>query len=297
MQKRGTDMRAVFGLVLVLGMGLAGFAVYMVKGYVNDQQTALQRERAKAAATIATVDVYAATRPLAYGEPLTPEDVTLIKYAKDFLPEGAFTSEEELFPEGGDVARVVLRPMEVNEPVLAVKVSAPGEDAGITSRLAPGMSAFTINVDVSSGVSGFLRPGDRVDVYWTGTVGSGQGVQPREITRLIESGVELIAVDQNTDANRPGPAVARTVTVQVSPQDVADLTQAQASGSLTLALVGKYTNTEELASVIEVDQRTLLGIAEEIVVAPAPVAAPPPTCTISTRRGTDVVEIPIPCTQ
>jgi len=39
-------MRALFGLVLLLGVGLAGFAVYMVQGYVSDQDAVLARERA-----------------------------------------------------------------------------------------------------------------------------------------------------------------------------------------------------------------------------------------------------------
>lgn len=98
-----------------------------------------------------------------------------------------------LFPETTDEPRVVLRPIEKDELILAVKVTKPGEDAGLTSRLAPGMRAFAINVDVSSGVSGFLRPGDRVDVYWTGRVG--QHGSRTEVTKLIEASVALIAVD------------------------------------------------------------------------------------------------------
>jgi len=34
-------MRAVFGLVMLIGIGLAGFAVYMVNGYVSETQVAL----------------------------------------------------------------------------------------------------------------------------------------------------------------------------------------------------------------------------------------------------------------
>ena len=65
----------------------------------------------------------------------------------------------------------------------------------ITSRLTAGMRAFAISVDVTSGVSGFLRPGDRVDVYWSGTVEEG-GRSPRGVTQLIDSGVKIVAVDQ-----------------------------------------------------------------------------------------------------
>ncbi len=289
-------MRAVFGLVLILGMGLAGFAVYMVKGYVSQTQVALDAERQRAAEAVETVEVYAVNRPIAYGEMLSMEDVVLIRYAKPYLPEGVYQTEEALFPDGGDSLRTVLRPMEINEPVLAVKVSNPGEIVSITSLLAPGTRAFTIKVDVSTGVSGFLRPGDRVDVYWSGTINRGVGNTSQGVTQLIKSNVELIAVDQTADGNRSGAEIARTVTVQVSPQDVAALAQAQSTGSLSLSLVGKDDMTA-VASNIQVDQRSLLGLVDE---APAPVAAAPApapqVCTIKTRRGAEVVETPTPCT-
>ena len=285
-------MRIVFGLVLVAGLGLAGSAVYMVRDHFEAQSQALQQVSAAAAAMTPTVEVWAVKRQMEYGEPLTVEDVQPIQYAEPFLPEGAFLTQEELFPKGPDVVRVVLRQMEVNEPVLAVKVTGPGEDAGLTSRLAEGMRAFTISVDVASGVSGFLRPGDKVDVYWTGRldVGPASGSQ---VTRLIESGLSLIAIDQTADEGITEASIARTVTVQVTPQQVANLAQAQASGSLSLSLVGQGDVT--VASVIEVDQKSLLGIED----APAPVveAAPaaPQVCTVRTRRGAEVIETPVDC--
>lgn len=285
-------MRAVFGLVLILGLGLAGFAVYMVQGYFEDQQTELARQRAAIARQVPTVEVYAVTRSIAYGEPLLPTDVRLIRYAEPFLPEGVFHTEEELFPAGTDALRTVLRQMDPNEPVLASKVTEPGQDAGITMRLAPGMRAFTIEVTAASGVSGFIRPGHNVDVFWTGTPPGSEG-RGGEVTRLIESVLPVIAVDQSADDTLVAASIARTVTVAVSPQQAAALTQAQATGSLTLSLVGH--GDETLAQVIEVDQRSLLGIQD--VIAPEIVEErAPEVCSIRTRRGAEVVEIEIPCT-
>lgn len=288
-------MRAVFGLVLIVGMGLAGFAVYMVKGHLSSQQQLIAQTRAQAARVVPTVQVYAVNRAIAYGEKLTIDDVVKINYAKTYLPEGTFATEEELFPEGIEVTRIVTRRMELNEPVLAVKVTEPGEVNGITALLRPGMRAFTINVDQSTGVSGFLRPGDRVDVYWTGSIDGGNegSRRDREITRLIKSAIELVAVDQTSDTNQSESAIARTVTVQVSPQDVASLAQAQSTGKLSLSLVGS-NETEIVVSAIEVDQAGLLGIqpeakVEELALEVAQV------CTIRQRSGTEVVEIPIPC--
>lgn len=280
-------MRAVFGLVLVLGVALAGFAVYMAKGYISDNQLRLAQAEAARAAMVPTVDIFAAKNPLVYGQMLTIEDVHHIRYPEASLPPGAFRTIEELFPNGDEKLRVVLRPIEPNEVILPVKVTSPGEDAGLTQRLAQGMRAFAIRVDVSSGVSGFVRPGDRVDVYWSGVANVGQRRQ--DLTRLIQSSVKIIAIDQSADGNQSEARIARTVTVEVSQVEVAALAQAQATGNLSLALVGYGDNTD--VGIVEIDTQELLGIEEEVVQ-----AQEQRVCTIRTRKGAEVIEIPIPCT-
>ncbi len=277
-------MRLVFGFVLILGLGLAGFAVYMARGYIGSYQAQLAQERATKAAVVPTRDVFIVTRKIGYGEYLLPEDLAILQWPEAALPEGVFFTEEELFPLGRDVPRTVLRMMEPNEAILKIKVTEPGENAGVSSRLSPGMRAFTIRVDVSTGVSGFLRPGDRVDVYWSGRTPSGN------VTKLIETSVTLLAVDQVADMDRITPTIARTVTTEVTPAQVAVLAQAQSSGSLSLSLVG--AREVNLASAVEVDQNALLGVVYE---APSQVVAER-VCTITTRRGSEIIKTPIPCT-
>ncbi|MFD1157164.1 Flp pilus assembly protein CpaB [Roseovarius aestuarii] len=288
-------MRLVFGLVLIVGLGLAGFAVYMAKNYIQGYQQQLANERAQRAPAIETVDIYVAERPLKYGETLRKDSVRLVSFPKSSLPEGVFETYEALFPEGDDEPRTVTRAMEPNEAILAVKVTGPGEEAGLTSQLERGMRAFAIKVDVSSGVSGFLRPGDRVDVYWTGRItGKGtvtEGNSTGDVTKLIETGVKLIAVDQVANGDTTGAIIARTVTVAVRPQQVAALAQAQTTGRLALSLVGAEDDT--VAEAIEVDQRSLLGLTQ-IPVAQAPVEEE--VCTIRTRRGGETIATEIPCT-
>ncbi|WP_417672833.1 Flp pilus assembly protein CpaB [Pseudodonghicola sp.] len=284
-------MRAIFGLVLIVGVALAGGAVMMAKNYIADYQQALATERSTHQEVVPLTDVYVASHPLRYGEPLTKKDVRKVRWPKAAVPEGAFTDLDALVPAQPDRARVVLRAMEKDEAILAVKVTGPGEDAGITSQLARGMRAFAIRVDVATGVSGFLRPGDRVDVYWTGDPGRATEGGRGDITRLIESRVQLIAVDQTASDDVSGATIARTVTVSVLPEQVAALAQAQSSGKLSLALVGAGDDT--VAQPIEVDQRALLGLD---VLKPRFEETKPEVCTIRTRRGSEVVEIPIPCT-
>ncbi|GKY89422.1 Flp pilus assembly protein CpaB [Sinisalibacter aestuarii] len=282
-------MRAVFSLVLVLGVGLAGFAVYMAKGVFGDYQSALAAERAARANVVETTSVFVVKEGVRYGTQITEQNIRAVNWPKSAIPEGAFTSLDTLFPEGEKRFRTVLRTMEKDEAILAVKVTGPGQDAGVASRLATGMRAFAIRVDVTSGVSGFLAPGDRVDVYWTGRASSDGERRAEDVTKLIESNIQIIAIDQTADLDRTSPTVARTVTVEATPQQVAALAQARATGRLTLSLVGHGDDT--VAENVEVDQDQLLGIERRVVEA----EQAPQICTVRTRKGGEIVETPIPC--
>jgi len=280
-------MRMVFGLVLVVGLALAGAAVWMVQGYVSQAQNDVARERAVRLKLGDLTEVYVVNKPMAYGTAITKDDVEKMIFAVKSLPEGSFTDEAVLFPINAAEPRYVTRQMEKTEVLLAVKVSEPGADIGLTSRLSKGKRAFAIKVDVASGVSGFVQPGDGVDVYWTGSTQGNSG----EFTQLIETAVKVVAIDQVSSSDRAsGATIARTVTVEATPQQVARLAQAQATGRLALSLVG--TGDETVVESVEVDSASLLGIQ-----ASAPIVVEQAReCTIKTRRGADVVDIAIPCT-
>lgn len=275
-------MRGVQIGILGIGLALAGFGVFMAKDYVNQTQAALAAAQSAGAnrPALNTVQVLVATRPLRYGEPIGPADVRAAAWPADAVPPGAFLELSQLVPDPAR-PRVALRAMEPNEPLLAIKVSAPGQRAGIAATLTPGMRAFTIRVDQNSGISGTLRPSDTVDIYWTGRGTNG------EVTRLLSSGVQIIALDENADQDRNFQGVPRSLTIQAPPETIANLAQGQSTGRLSLSLVGLDDTTA--LSQIQVDSRSLLGIE-------TPVEQIVERCTVRTRRGADVVLIEIPCT-
>ena len=278
-------MRMIAGLVTAVGIGLAGFGAWKTSEYITITKA---REQAALRRIVPTVEVFVAKKDLPFGHVLTEEDVVKVAWPKAAVPEKAFQDGALLFPQDARGKRTVIRQMEKFEPLLASKVTEPGEDAGLNTRLGRGMRAFTIRVDASSGISGFLRAGDRVDIYWTGSVSGLSETIQGEITKLIETGINVVAIDSNTDGDSIG--AARTVTVEATPQQVARLAQAQATGRLAMSLVGVTDDTT--ASATDVDKTAIAGIVRETV---APVEAAK-VCTIKTRRGADVVEIPIPCT-
>ena len=278
-------MRMMFALVLAVGLALAGAAVYMAKGYINKTETALQQELKIKAKTGGLVEVFVVNKPKNYGDPLTKDDVQMIYWPKNTIPEGAFLDPALMFPEDAkEQPRYVLRQMEKYEPVLAVKVTNPGEQAGLNGAIEKGMRAFAIKVEAAD----FLQPGDRVDIYWTGSV---QGVEG-EMTRLIETTMKIIAVDRNDKSGAAaGEIQNRTMTVAASPEQVGRLAQAQATGRLVMSLVG---NGDEIASgQVEIDTKAMLGIQ---AAQPAVQEAEAKVCTIKQRSGDTVTEIPIPCT-
>jgi pilus assembly protein CpaB len=279
-------MRGVFGLVLAAGVALAGGAVYLAQGYISQTEAALAAEQEARAMTGPLVQAYVVNKPMAYGQPLLKEDIQQVWMQEQFLPETIYRTEEAIFPPNEEKPRYVLRSMEAFEPLLSVKVTDPGRPAGLTGQLTNGQRAFAINVDVTSGVSGFLQPGDRVDVWWSGSSSS----TGESFTQLIETSVGIVAVDQATSERSNEASIASTVTVEVSPEQVGRLAQAQATGKLTLSLVGN-NDTAEIGA-IEVDSNELLGIKEQEVVQ----AQQEEVCTIRTRRGAEIVETPIPCT-
>ncbi|GLQ33797.1 Flp pilus assembly protein CpaB [Amylibacter marinus] len=275
-------MRLLFLLVLLLGIGVAGFAGYLTFERFSHYESEIKRLEKVASKLVKTTKVVVAKKELKYGDVLEKKNVKLVDFPVKTVPKTTFKSMEELFGKPGEdkPPRIVLRATEASELLSTAKISEFGEDAGVASRLERGTRAFTLRVDVASGVSGFLRPGDRIDIFWTGRVGR------QTVSRLILDGIQLIAIDQIANEDRKRPVIARTVTVAVTPQIVGSLVQAQATGKLLLSLRGIGDDTK--SGTIEVNQNDLLGrevkeqVKEEV-------------CSIKSRKGGEVTETIIPC--
>ncbi|MFN4193784.1 MAG: Flp pilus assembly protein CpaB [Tabrizicola sp.] len=284
-------MRAIFALVLVVGMALAGVAVYMIQGYMADLEGALRKEQAFNAKAGKLVEVFVFAKPKKYGDALAPEDVVAIYWPEKSLPETIFRDKAVLFPENAKGPRYIMRSTEAFEPVLASRVTEPGELANLTSKLEKGKRAFAIKVGTNSGISNFVKPDDYIDILWTGNVPGVEG----GITRQIESAILVIAVDNALNEGQvTSDTVAQTVTVAATPEQVARLAQAQATGKLTLSLAGDASDTVE--GTVETDTMTLLGIQKEEVV-PEVVVPEVKKCYAKQRSGGQVIEtdIEIPC--
>src|SRR5207237_4743953 len=132
--------------------------------------------------------IVVASRPLEFGQPLTTENLRMANFPANSVPDGAFRSIDDA-TRGG---RVALRAIVVNEPVLADKVSGTDGRAVLAANLEPGMRAVSIPVTAVTGVSGFVRPGDIVDVLLTRSVPGAEGTGAL-MTDVILDRVKVLA--------------------------------------------------------------------------------------------------------
>ena len=213
------------GVAVVLGI----VAVIVANAYLTG------RERQMAASPQGMVRVAVASMPFNFGDEITPDKVKFVQYPSTSLPPGVHKSMAELLPEGK--RRVALRPIVVNQPLLAADLSGGGQSATIAALLPDGMRATTVRINDVSGVAGFIKPNDTVDVLVTRQAIGPDGVRTeQQVTDVLLQNVRVIAMGQSMNANRQEPSSTQSSTLEVSPLDAQKLVLGQQLGQLSLVL-------------------------------------------------------------
>ncbi len=227
-------MKARALAMLALAVVLAGAAVFLARNWIEEQTKPIVVQQPAVANS--TTMVVVASAQLGFGNAVRRENLRLVKWPSDAVPEGSFTSIDQVVGEKED--RVVLRSIEINEPILESKISGFGGKASLAAILSPEMRAVTIRVNDVAGVAGFVLPGDRVDVLLTRdkTGGAGGNVSSNLITDVLLQNVKVLGIDQDANEEKDKPSVAKAVTLEVSPQQAQKLALASQLGSLALML-------------------------------------------------------------
>ncbi|MEN3972688.1 Flp pilus assembly protein CpaB [Sphingomicrobium sp. XHP0235] len=214
--------QSVIAIAIALVLGLV--AVYLANSYFTAREGAIDRS------DVAMTQVAVAAVPLAYGQEITPDRIRFASFPTDSLPPGSFASEDLLFPDGQ--TRHALRTIQVNQPLLASDITGEGEGASLAATLTDGMRAATVQINAVSGVAGFIKPNDTVDVLVTRS----NDTQTEQITDLLLQNIRVIAMDQDAQGGNDQPAVSSTTTLEVTPIEAQKLALGQSLGSLSLVL-------------------------------------------------------------
>ncbi len=203
-------------------------AVFIAQSWLNNQAEMRMKNLEANKKPIATNTLVVASQPLQYGTELAAPMLREIPWPQDAVPSGAFAKISDLLSAG---KRVVLSPMEPNEPVLALKITGPGQRATLSALVGEGMKAVTVRVNDVEGVGGFVLPGDRVDVVLTRQIDKGAAT-----TEVILQNVRVLAVDQSADDRTTKATIAKAVTIEVDLVGAQKIGLASSVGSLSLLL-------------------------------------------------------------
>lgn len=214
----------MIGFAVVFGL----LAVFIAQVWLNNQANQRARSMETNQKPVAMKTIVVAGQPLRYGTELAAGMLREVPWPAGSVPAGAFTKIDEVLGQG---PRIVLTAIEPNEPVLAVKITGPGQRATLSSLVKPGMKAVTIRVNDVEGVGGFVLPGDRVDVVLTRQIDKGNAS-----TEIILQNTRVLAIDQIADQRTSKATVAKSVTLEVDTTDAQKLWLASSVGSLSLLL-------------------------------------------------------------
>ena len=136
------------------------------------------------------------------------------------------------------------------QPITQGSLVGPNDRGFLAAALGPGMRAVTVPVSTTSGVAGFVFPGDRVDVILTQEVTGGGDGPALKVSETIVRNLRVLATDQRIDSkDEEGKTVVKTfsmVTVEATPRLAEKVAVAQSLGTLSLSLRSIADNTAEL---------------------------------------------------
>ena len=230
-------MRARTLILFLVAILLAGGTAMLVRSWLAQQRT-VEAEAAPMPPPPVQKSVLVARSAIPRGQILKPTDLAWQTWPdggldRAYIQKGAKTIEDF----AGWVARDPFGP---GEPITESKVVAPGSRGFLAAVLSPGMRAVSVPVSNTSGISGFVLPGDQVDILITHSLAdnsSGKAdAKHHTAAETVLHDVRVIGIDQKLD-NKGGEAVvAKTATLEVTPKQSEIIAVASEIGKLSLSL-------------------------------------------------------------
>lgn len=231
-----------FFIVLAGALLFGLLAAVSVSRYLSSAQAYTKNLNSVAVAKVAI--------PL--GTKIVPEQIMVVQFPKESIPDGAFDSPEKL---AGRVAVVNIAP---REPVTESRLAPEGAAGGLSAVIPEGYRAMTVKVDDVVGISGFIMPGTLVDVVVVIDPAEKAGMQD-PISKIVLQNIKVLAngvnIDQPEDQREANSVKA--VTLLVTPEQAEKLALASSEGKLQLVMRNSIDQGDEETKGI--NKRGLLG--------------------------------------
>lgn len=149
---------------------------------------------------------------------------------------------------------VVRNAITAGQPITRGSLVAPGDRGFLAAALTPGMRAVSVPVSTRTGVSGFVFPGDRIDLVLTQKVNGVEG-PALNVSETIIKNLRVLATDQNAnprldEAGNTIVSAFKLVTLEATPSIAEKISVAQTIGTISLSLRALADNQSELEQAI-----------------------------------------------
>ncbi len=274
----------------VVAVGAAFGAATLARDWLEAQQLALQAQleaNKVEPVKVETAKILVANDEMPAGTFLKEGNVRWADWPKDGVAETYFAEEEGVLEDlSGAVVRTGLT---AGEPLTVGRIVRPGDRGFLAAVLQPGMRAISVPINATTGISGFIFPGDYVDLLLTQSLKQGDSTRHASETVLRE--VRVLAVDQRVSDQEGTPSVAKTATLEVTPKQAEEIAVVMEIGRLSLALRSLPQETEEGVEILEPFGPTLTWDSQVSRVLRAPAATTPSgkpaTVQVKVVRGSE----------
>jgi len=221
--------------IAILGVAAvaAGAAALLVRGMIGGGTSTSQA----AAPPVAIItDVLVASRDIAPGHTLSVDLVRWEAWPKSAVSSTLITKDAQ--PDMGKAVEgaVVRAPLVTGQPITDASIVRAGAAGFLAATIKPGMRAIGMSVTAQTGAGGFILPNDRVDVVLTREL-PGSGNPKQYASETILRDVRVLAVDQTAHQEKDQQSVvAKTATLEMTPDQAELMAHAEQSGVLSLTL-------------------------------------------------------------
>ena len=194
--------------------------------------------------------VLVARKALPVGTIIDAESLSYQAWPQELVQNAYYTEGSPDSDPAKMIGTVVRNPITAGQPITKGALVGPNDRGFLAAALGPGMRAVTVPVSSTSGVAGFIFPGDRVDMVLTQAVNGGGDGEPLKVSETIVRNLRVLATDQRIDSrDAEGKTEVKTfasVTFEATPRISEKIAVAQSMGTLSLALRSIADNTAEL---------------------------------------------------
>lgn len=239
-------MNKRFFIMLSIALLLAGFAALVAKNWIKSREV-----------VPTSISVVVAAVEIPFGVKIEESQIKVIAWPGKTPPTGSFATKDKV------INHITQNKFYPDEIITDKRISEYLGGSTLSALIAKDYRAISVRVDDVVGVSGFILPGNKVDVLATRMDNTTQVAKSRTLLQNIK----VLAVDQEASQEKEKPAIVHAVTLELKPEQAIVMTQAMQEGKIQLTLRNPLDNTLESEPV---------ETPPPPVVLPKPAAPPPP---------------------